>query len=163
MTTINDIALTYNDGSTGSTDDFRGTLLLVVNTASECGFTPQYEGLQKLQDTYGDRGFSVLGVPCNQFGGQEPGTDAQVADFCSTNFGVTFPLLAKTDVNGAGAHPLYEELRLAHDTDGESGDVKWNFEKFLVSPGGEVIGRFRSGVAPDAVELHDQITANLPE
>lgn len=162
MAKIQDTEITYNDGTTGSTTDFEGKALLVVNTASKCGFTPQYEGLQKLQDTYAERGFSVLGVPCNQFGSQEAGSDEEIAEFCSVNFGVNFPLLAKTEVNGSGAHPLFADLKQVADADGDAGEVKWNFEKFLVSPEGEVLKRFRSGVAPESAELTDQLEAVLP-
>lgn len=163
MTKIQDTAITYNDGTTGNITDYQGKALLVVNTASKCGFTQQYEGLQKLQENYTDRGFSVLGVPCNQFGNQEAGSDEEIASFCSTNFGVNFPLLAKAEVNGTGSHPLYNDLKQVPDAEGEAGDVKWNFEKFLISPEGEVLGRFRSGVEPESTELTGQIEATLPK
>lgn len=162
MAKIHDTDITYNDGTNGNTTDFEGKALLVVNTASQCGFTPQYEGLQKLQDTYAERGFSVLGVPCNQFGSQESGSDGEIAEFCSVNFGVNFPLLAKTEVNGPGAHPLFHDLKQVADADGDAGEVKWNFEKFLISPEGEVIKRFRSGVEPESAELTGQLEAVLP-
>lgn len=163
MTALNDIPLTLNDKSTTTLGDLAsGKLALIVNTASDCGYTPQYGGLQKLQDAYRDRGFTVIGVPCNQFGGQEPGTDEEVAAFCSTNFSVDFPLLSKTDVNGTDAHPLFRELTTAADVDGEAGDVKWNFEKFLVSPAGEVVARYRSQTTPEDPELVNLIEENLP-
>lgn len=132
--------------------EYRGSTVLVVNVASKCGFTPQYAGLEKLQQEYGARGFTVLGFPCNQFAGQEPGDAEQIQEFCSVNYGVTFPLFAKTKVNGNSAHPLYAELTKVRDAEGLAGKVKWNFEKFLISPTGEVT-RFRSKVKPDAPEL----------
>ncbi|GAB2474726.1 glutathione peroxidase [Jatrophihabitans fulvus] len=122
--------------------------VLVVNVASKCGLTPQYEGLQKLYDTYRDRGLSVVGVPCNQFMGQEPGTADEIQQFCSTNYSVTFPMLAKTDVNGDGRHPLYAQLTEAADDSGEAGDVQWNFEKFLLDRDGTVLHRFRPRTEP---------------
>ncbi|MGD9798925.1 MAG: glutathione peroxidase [Acidimicrobiia bacterium] len=137
------------EGQDASLKDHEGEALLIVNVASKCGLTPQYEALEKLHETYRDRGFSVIGVPCNQFMGQEPGTAEEIAEFCSTTYGVSFPLLEKTDVNGANQHPLFARLKQQADASGEAGDVKWNFEKFLVSPAGEVIGRFRPQVTPD--------------
>lgn len=160
MSELHNIEITYNDGTTGTFGDHQGTLVLVVNTASKCGLTPQYEGLQELQETYADRGFTVLGVPCNQFGTQEPGDDSEIAAFCSTNFAVNFPLLSKTEVNGESAHPLYQSLKQHTDSVGEAGEVQWNFEKFLVSTHGEVLGRFRSKTTP--AELSEQIEAHLP-
>jgi glutathione peroxidase len=136
--------------------------LLLVNVASKCGLTPQYEGLEKLQKTYGDKGFSVLGFPCNQFAGQEPGSAEEIAEFCSTNYGVSFPLFEKIDVNGEARHPLYEELTKAEDAEGNAGDITWNFEKFLVSPVGEVVARFRPRTDPEDAVVVDAITANLP-
>ena len=118
-----------------------------MNVASKCGLTPQYEGLQALHDQYADQGFEVLGFPCNQFMGQEPGTAEEIREFCDTTYSVTFPLFEKIDVNGAQRHPVYEVLTATRDAEGEAGDVKWNFEKFLVSPDGEVVGRFRPQVA----------------
>ena len=141
---------------------FAGKATLIVNVASRCGLTPQYAGLEELQERYKDRGFTVLGVPCNQFAGQEPGTPDEIATFCSTTYGVTFPLTEKVDVNGPERHPLYQELTRTEDADGEAGDVKWNFEKFLVSPQGEVVARFRPTVTPDAPELVAAIEAVLP-
>ena len=139
-----------------------GRAALVVNVASRCGLTPQYAGLVRLQRTYGDRGFTVVGVPCNQFMGQEPGTPEEIAEFCSTTYGVDFPLLEKTDVNGEGRHALYRELTAFPDADGEAGDVQWNFEKFLVAPDGSVVGRFRPRTEPDAPEVIAAIEAVLP-
>ncbi|MEV5833712.1 glutathione peroxidase [Nocardia sp. NPDC052112] len=123
--------------------------VLLVNVASKCGLTPQYTGLVELQKTYGDRGFSVVGVPCNQFMGQEPGTAEEIAEFCSTTYGVDFPLLAKTDVNGDDRHPLYQALVQTADAEGAAGDIQWNFEKFLIDREGAVVGRFRPRTTPD--------------
>ncbi|GAA3024226.1 glutathione peroxidase [Streptosporangium longisporum] len=122
--------------------------VLVVNVASKCGLTPQYAGLVELQRTYGERGLTVVGVPCNQFMGQEPGSAEEIQEFCVSTYGVDFPLLAKTEVNGEGRHPLYAGLTEVPDADGQAGDVQWNFEKFLVSADGEVVARFRPGVEP---------------
>jgi glutathione peroxidase len=122
--------------------------VLVVNVASRCGMTPQYGGLVKLQQEYGPRGFKVVGMPCNQFAGQEPGTAEEIQSFCSTTYGVDFPLLEKGEVNGPGRHPLYEHLVEAADPDGVAGDVQWNFEKFLVDRDGAVVARFRPGTTP---------------
>ncbi|MFI6292394.1 glutathione peroxidase [Nonomuraea sp. NPDC050790] len=127
--------------------------LLIVNVASRCGLTPQYSGLVKLQQEYGPRGFTVVGVPCNQFMGQEPGSAEEIQEFCSTTYGVDFPLLEKTDVNGADRHPLYTELTETADAEGASGDIQWNFEKFLVARDGTVAGRFRPGTEPGSPEL----------
>ncbi|GGQ27179.1 glutathione peroxidase [Streptomyces roseolilacinus] len=156
-----DIPLRTLSGEPTSLAEYRGRVVLVVNVASRCGLTPQYAGLEKLQQQYGERGLTVLGVPCNQFGGQEPGSAEEIRTFCSTTYGVSFPLLEKTDVNGAGRHPLYAELTRVADADGEAGDVQWNFEKFLVSPEGGVT-RFRPRTEPDAPELVDAIEAALP-
>jgi len=140
----------------------KGKTLLLVNVASKCGLTPQYEGLERLQKEYGDKGFSVLGFPCNQFMGQEPGSAEEIQTFCSTTYGVTFPLFEKIDVNGANRHPIYDSLTSVADGEGQAGDIQWNFEKFLVSPSGEVVGRFRPTTQPDAPELVTAIEANLP-
>jgi len=130
-------------------DTFADQAVLVVNVASRCGLTPQYEGLERLQRSYADRGFTVLGVPCNQFGGQEPGTAEEIQAFCSTTYDTTFPLTEKLDVNGPDRHPLYARLTAVEDADGAAGDVQWNFEKFVVSRGGEIIARFRPQVEPE--------------
>ena len=149
-------------GGDADLHDHEGDVALIVNVASKCGLTPQYEGLEQLQKTYGDRGFTVLGFPCNQFLGQEPGTSEEIATFCSTTYGVTFPMFEKIEVNGDDRHPLYAELTEVADADGEAGDIQWNFEKFLVTPGaGEVI-RFRPGVEPLSDEITAAIEANLP-
>lgn len=149
-------------GETISLEDFRGTALLVVNVASRCGLTPQYAGLEALHEEYAPRGFSVVGFPCNQFKGQEPGTAEEIQEFCSTTYGVTFPLMAKTDVNGDDRHPVYEELTRYPAGDDRGDDVLWNFEKFLVSPEGEVVGRFRPQVLPEDPALRAAIERVLP-
>lgn len=136
--------------------------VLVVNVASRCGLTPQYEGLERLQQRYGDAGFTVLGVPCNQFAGQEPGTPEDIQQFCSATYGATFPLTEKLDVNGQRSHPLYRWLTAASDGDGEAGEVQWNFEKFLVSPAGEVVARFRPQVEPEDARVTAAIESVLP-
>ena len=149
MSKLSDFDARAIDGKDRSLGDYAGQVALVVNVASKCGLTPHYEGLQKLHASHAARGFSVLGFPCNQFAGQEPGTEAQVQEFCSINYGVTFPLFAKIDVNGAGRHPLYAWLT-AQDTAPEgAGDVKWNFGKFLVGRDGAVLARFAPPTAPD--------------
>ena len=150
------------EGEPADLSQYKGKALLMVNVASKCGLTPQYEGLEKLHETYGSRGFEVLGFPCNQFMGQEPGTAEEIETFCSTNYGVTFPLLAKTDVNGDDRHPLYAELTKTPDDGGEAGDIQWNFEKFLLTPGGTVVNRFRPRTVPDAPEVIAAIEAVLP-
>jgi glutathione peroxidase len=150
------------DGSDADLHDYEDKTVLMVNVASKCGLTPQYTGLEKLQETYGDRGFTVLGFPCNQFLGQEPGTAEEIQEFCSTTYGVTFPLMEKIEVNGDDRHPLYAELTETEDAEGEAGDIQWNFEKFLVTPGAGQIIRFRPGVEPEAPEVVEAIEANLP-
>jgi glutathione peroxidase len=154
--------LTLLDGSDTTLDAYAGQVLLIVNVASQCGFTRQYAGLEALYERYHERGLTVIGVPSNQFGAQEPGTAEEIAVFCQENFGVTFPLLAKTDVNGPDRHPLFARLTEVADATGKAGDVTWNFEKFLVSPQGEVVGRFRSKVEPDDPELVAAVEAVLP-
>lgn len=157
-----DIPLRTLTGEPTSLADYRGKAVLVVNVASKCGLTPQYTGLERLQKQYGDRGFTVLGVPSNQFGGQEPGSAEEIQTFCSATYGVSFPLLEKTDVNGETRHPLYTELTAAADAEGEAGDVQWNFEKFLLSPQGEVVARIRPRTEPEAPEVVAAIEAQLP-
>ncbi len=152
MTDLYDIPLTRIGGSSTSLAEFRGNVLLIVNTASECGFTPQYSGLESLYKKYRDQGLVVLGFPCNQFGGQEPGSDAQIAEFCEKRFEVSFPMFAKVDVNGPQAHPLFVELkRKVPGLLGTEG-IKWNFTKFLVDRKGKVISRFGSVTPPDKLE-----------
>jgi glutathione peroxidase len=150
------------DGRPIDLAELKGRATLVVNVASKCGLTPQYEALQRLQDRYRDRGFTVLGVPCNQFGEQEPGSEKEIAEFCSTTYAVSFPLTGKTDVNGRRRHPLYEELARHPDAEGRAGDVEWNFEKFLVSPDGAVVGRYRPMAEPESDEVVAAIEAVLP-
>ncbi|MBD0736421.1 glutathione peroxidase [Streptomyces sp. CBMA29] len=157
-----DIPLNTIDGDPTTLGAHAGKAVLVVNVASKCGLTPQYEGLERLQKRYADRGFTVLGVPCNQFGGQEPGSAEEIQTFCSTTYGVSFPLLAKADVNGANRHPLYARLTDVADAAGEAGDITWNFEKFLVSASGEIVGRFRPRTEPEAAEVVGAIEAQLP-
>jgi glutathione peroxidase len=150
------------EGEPADLSQFDGTVALVVNVASRCGFTPQYEGLQRLHDEYAERGFTVLGFPCNQFLEQEPGTAEEIREFCSMTYGVTFPLFEKIDVNGDDRHPIYAELTQFPDAAGTAGDVQWNFEKFLVSGTGDVVARFRTGVEPEAPEVVEAIEAHLP-
>jgi glutathione peroxidase len=138
-----------------------GKVALVVNVASRCGLTPQYEKLEQLQREHADDRFTVLGFPCNQFGEQEPGTSEDIATFCSATYGVTFPMSAKVEVNGDGRDPIYDLLTQTPDSDGAAGDIQWNFEKFLVGVDGEVLARFRPLVEPDAPEIVDRITAAL--
>ena len=157
---LTNIPLTRIDGTTETTNDYSGKVLMIVNVASRCGFTPQYEQLEALQEQYGDRGFTVLGFPTNQFM-QELKDNDDIANYCSLTWGVTFPMFEKTKVNGKNAHPLFAALHDAQDADGKSGKVKWNFEKFLVLPNGEV-HRYRSTVKPDAPEIVALIEANLP-
>ncbi|GAA2431425.1 glutathione peroxidase [Streptomyces macrosporus] len=159
---LHDIPLRTLSGEPTSLGAYRGKVLLIVNVASKCGLTPQYEGLERLHKRYADRGFTVLGVPCNQFMGQEPGTPEEIETFCSTTYGVTFPLLEKTEVNGDGRHPLYAELTRLADADGQAGDVQWNFEKFLVAPDGAPVARFRPRTEPEAEEITAAIEAHLP-
>ena len=160
--TSDTLALTRLDGTDTSLDDYAGQAVLVVNVASKCGFTRQYAGLEALYERYRDRGFTILGFPCNQFGGQEPGSAEEIAEFCSLTYGVSFPMFDKVDVNGPDRHPLFARLTEAADVTGKAGDVTWNFEKFLVSPQGEVVGRFRTKVEPDDPELVAAIEAVLP-
>lgn len=163
MTTLRDIPLTLNDGTSTTLNELApGKLVLLVNTASKCGYTSQYGGLQALQEAYGERGFTVVGAPCNQFKGQEPGSDGDIAEFCSLNFGVNFPLLSKLEVNGDGTHPLYEQVKVAEDAEGQAGDVAWNFEKFLIDVDGDVVGRVRPVVEPQDAAVVERIEENLP-
>ncbi len=146
-------AATTIDGKAVRLEDYAGKVVLVVNVASRCGFTRQYRELQALHEKYGERGLVVLGFPCNQFGGQEPGTEADIKTFCETKFGVTFPLFAKVEVNGENAHPLFRRLTADDAPFADRGPVKWNFEKFLIGRDGAPIARFRSRTAPDAPEV----------
>ena len=158
---IYDIPVSTLAGEESSLGAFAGTTLLVVNVASKCGLTPQYTALEALQERLADRGFSVVGFPCNQFGGQEPGSAEEIAEFCSATYGVTFPMFEKIEVNGPGRHPIYTELTAVPDASGEAGDIQWNFEKFLVRPDGSVAARFRPMTTPDDPELLSAIEANL--
>jgi len=158
--TIYDIPLHTLDGEPSSLAPFAGKTVLVVNVASKCGLTPQYEGLEQLQKTYADRDFSVVGFPCNQFAGQEPGTAAEIQTFCSTTYGVTFPLFEKIDVNGENQSPIYATLNQTADAEGYSGDIRWNFEKFLIGPDGSV-QRFAPQVTPEDPILIGAIEADL--
>lgn len=160
--TFYDYAVTSLDGSEADLHEHEGQALLVVNVASKCGLTPQYAALEALQNTYSGRGFSVLGFPCNQFMGQEPGTAEEIAEFCSATYGVTFPMFSKIEVNGDGRDPLYADLTAHPDADGYAGDIRWNFEKFLISPVGEVVARFSPQTEPDAPEVVAAIEAQLP-
>jgi glutathione peroxidase len=158
--TLYDILVHTLSGEPSSLATFKGTTMLIVNVASKCGFTPQYEGLENLEKAYENRGFSVIGFPCNQFKGQEPGTAEEIQAFCSTTYGVTFPLFEKIDVNGEDQHPIYAELTATADAEGYRGDIRWNFEKFLVSPDGSV-QRFAPKVTPDDPTLVAAIESTL--
>ncbi|WP_344656558.1 glutathione peroxidase [Catenulispora subtropica] len=159
---LHDIPINTLDGKPGSLNDYAGKAVLLVNVASRCGLTPQYEGLERLHERYAERGFTVLGVPCNQFGGQEPGTSEEIQEFCSATYGVTFPLTEKIEVNGENRHPLYEELTKTTDAEGVNGDIQWNFEKFLISADGTVLKRFRPRTEPEAPEVVEAVEAALP-
>jgi glutathione peroxidase len=159
---IRDIEVTTIDGATTTLREYADKVVLVVNVASRCGLTPQYEQLEQLQRDYGDRGFTVLGFPCNQFLGQEPGSNEEIKEFCSTTYGVTFPLMDKIKVNGRDRHPLYAELTRVKADDGKAGRVQWNFEKFVIGPSGEV-SRFRPQTRPDAPEVVAAIEKGLEE
>ena len=156
-----DIPIHTLQGADTTLGDYAGKTVLVVNVASKCGLTPQYEGLERLQKKYEDRGFSVVGFPCNQFLGQEPGTAEEIEQFCSTTYGVTFPLMEKIDVNGDDRHPIYAELTEKEDAKGEAGDIPWNFEKFLLSPKGEIVARYRPQVEPEDPAIVGDIEAQL--
>ncbi|MEC3913867.1 glutathione peroxidase [Nocardia sp. CDC160] len=162
MTTLREIPLrTLTDKPTTLAELAGDKVVLLVNVASKCGLTPQYTGLVELQQTYGPQGFTVVGVPCNQFMGQEPGTAEEIAEFCSTTYGVDFPLLEKSDVNGEGRIPLYQALTTTADASGEAGDIQWNFEKFLIGRDGTVLGRFRPRTEPKDPAVVSAIEAAL--
>jgi glutathione peroxidase len=152
MATVYDYSAKAITGEEVKLAAFKGKVLLVVNVASRCGFTPQYEGLEKLHETFKDQGFAVLGFPSNQFGAQEPGTNEEIARFCTTTYGVTFPMFAKIDVNGANAHPLYKHLTSQKAGVLGTEAIKWNFTKFLVDRQGNVVGRYGSGTTPESLE-----------
>jgi glutathione peroxidase len=160
MTTIFK-SLNALDGTPLEESALQGRTVLVVNVASRCGLTPQYTGLERLQERYGERGFTVLGVPCNQFGEQEPGNAQEIQTFCSMTYGVSFPMTEKLDVNGPERHPLYRTLTATPDQEDEAGDVQWNFEKFLVSADGRAVARFRPTVEPESQELTAAIESEL--
>jgi glutathione peroxidase len=163
MSDLLDFPLTTLDGEPTTLGALtRGRPALVVNVASKCGLTPQYGALERLHGEYAARGFTVVGVPCNQFMGQEPGTSEEIAEFCSATYGVTFPMTEKVEVNGPDAHPLYQRLTSVPDVAGEAGDVQWNFEKFVLDGAGEVVGRFRPRTEPDAPEIRAAIESVLP-
>jgi glutathione peroxidase len=153
MPKLHDFTMKTIDGDERPLADFAGKACLVVNVASKCGLTPQYEGLQRLYDRFQSRGLEILGFPCNQFMQQEPGDDAEVKDFCTTRFGVTFPMFSKIEVNGDGAHPLYGWLTAADAQPEGAGDVKWNFGKFLIAKDGTLVARFDPGTGPEAAPL----------
>jgi glutathione peroxidase len=159
---IYDVPVRTLHGNPASLRDYEGKVLLVVNVASKCGLTPQYTALEKLHEQFRDRGLAVVGFPCNQFGGQEPGTAGEIAEFCSATYGVTFPMFEKIEVNGPGRHAIYTSLTSAPDADGEAGDIQWNFEKFLLRPDGTVAARFRPRTEPDSPEVLAAIESVLP-
>ncbi|WP_406415441.1 glutathione peroxidase [Streptomyces sp. NBC_01614] len=148
-----DVDIDTLQGGTADLAQYAGKAVLIVNVASKCGLTPQYSGLEKLQAQYAERGFTVLGVPCNQFLGQEPGSAEEIAEFCSATYGVTFPMTEKVEVNGEGRHPLYERLVGFADAEGHTGDIRWNFEKFLIGRDGKVVARFSPQTEPEAAEV----------
>lgn len=160
-TDLRDIPFTTADGGTATLGDYGDNVLLLVNVASRCGLAPQYEKLEELQRTYGDRGLTVLGFPCNQFMGQEPGSMEDILEYCSTTWGVTFPILEKVRVNGSHAAPLYKALKSAKDQEGKRGPILWNFEKFVLTPDGDV-HRFRPTVTPDDPAIVSVIEEALP-
>lgn len=158
---VYDIALPRIDGRPAKLSEYAGQVVLAVNVASKCGFTPQYAGLEALYEKYSPRGFTILGFPCNQFFRQEPGSAEQIQEFCSLNYGVTFPLFSKLDVKGATQHPLYSILTTISDDAGKAGNVSWNFEKFLIGRDGRPMRRFRSKVAPEDPKLVGAIESLL--
>ncbi|MFJ4810261.1 glutathione peroxidase [Streptomyces longwoodensis] len=156
-----DVRIGALKGGDAELSQYDGKVVLVVNVASKCGLTPQYTALERIHEQYADRGFTVLGVPCNQFLGQEPGSAEEIAEFCSATYGVTFPLTEKVDVNGEDRHPLYARLVNVADAEGHTGDIRWNFEKFLVGRDGRVVARFSPQTEPDAPEVLAAIEAQL--
>ncbi len=152
MASIYDFSAKTLDGKEKSLAAFRGEVLLIVNTASKCGFTPQYEGLEALYQKYHGKGFDILGFPCNQFGGQEPGDETEIGQFCALNYGVSFPMFAKIEVNGDGAHPLYQFLKRAQKGFAGTQAIKWNFTKFLIDRQGTVVARFAPLVKPAEID-----------
>jgi glutathione peroxidase len=150
---VYDIDINALQGGSADLGQYKGKAVLIVNVASKCGLTPQYAGLERLHEQYADKGFTVLGVPCNQFMGQEPGTSEEIAEFCSATYGVTFPMTEKVEVNGDGRHALYERLVPTEDAEGHSGDIRWNFEKFLLGRDGTILARFSPQTEPDSAEV----------
>ncbi|WP_189950155.1 glutathione peroxidase [Streptomyces alanosinicus] len=161
MTNVLTVDIDALAGGPANLAQYAGQPVLIVNVASKCGLTPQYTGLEKLQERYAAKGFTVLGVPCNQFLGQEPGSAEEIAEFCSATYGVTFPLTEKVEVNGDGRHPLYERLVGFADAEGHSGDIRWNFEKFLIGRDGTVVARFSPQTEPESAEVVAAIEAQL--
>ncbi|HXC50877.1 MAG TPA: glutathione peroxidase [Candidatus Limnocylindrales bacterium] len=161
MSTLYDFRIRSIDGKTRSLDELRGKTVLIVNVASQCGLTPQYAGLEDLQKKYADKGFTVLGFPCNQFAGQEPGDEGEIQKFCSTTYGVTFPLSSKVDVNGDSRDPIYGWLAEQPTAPDGPGDIKWNFAKFLIGPDGNVVARFSPMVTPDDPALVAAIESSI--
>ena len=159
---ILDAPLAHLDGTPGTLRDLTGGRpALLVNVASKCGLTPQYTGLEQLQEKYAHHGFTVVGLPCNQFGGQEPGSSEEIAEFCSATYGVTFPMSEKVEVNGEGRHPIFAQLVETPNEKGETGDVQWNFEKFLIAADGSVVARFNPGIEPGDTQIAEQIESLL--
>ncbi|WP_316742043.1 glutathione peroxidase [Streptomyces sp. MK7] len=156
-----DVEIGALQGGSANLPQYAGQAVLIVNVASRCGLTPQYAGLERLHEKYAARGFTVLGVPCNQFMGQEPGSAEEIAEFCSATYGVTFPMTEKVEVNGDGRHPLYDRLTGFADADGHSGDIRWNFEKFLLGRDGQVVARFSPQTDPEATEIVTAVEAQL--
>ncbi|MFG2264865.1 glutathione peroxidase [Streptomyces sp. NPDC048720] len=156
-----DVEIGALQGGSANLPGYAGQTVLIVNVASKCGLTPQYTGLERLQERYAEQGFTVLGVPCNQFLGQEPGSAEEIAEFCSATYGVTFPLTEKVEVNGEGRHALYERLVGFEDGEGHSGDIRWNFEKFLIGRDGQVAARFSPQTEPEAAEVVAAIEGQL--
>jgi len=159
MDNINNITVLDMEGNQVNLSDYNGKILLIVNVASECGYTPQYTGLQEIYEEYNSQGFEILAFPCNDFGGQEPGTNEQIKNFCSTNYGVTFKLFDKIKIPGENKSPLYE--RLTNNSVTEKGDVKWNFEKFLISKEGKIVARYRTKVEPTSDEIISAIEREM--
>jgi glutathione peroxidase len=159
---LHDIPLTTLDGQDTTLGAYAGRALLLVNVASRCGLTVQYAGLERVQQEYAERGLTVVGFPCNQFAGQEPGTAAEIQEFCSATYGVSFPMMEKVEVNGPGQHPVFTELTQVADATGQAGDVGWNFEKWVVNTSGEPVARFRSRVEPESAELVTAVERALP-
>lgn len=159
---LHDVEINALQGGSADLGQYRGTTVLLVNVASKCGLTPQYAALERLHAQYAPRGFTVLGVPCNQFMGQEPGSSQEIAEFCSATYGVTFPMTEKIEVNGDARHPLYTELVDVPDAEGHTGDIRWNFEKFLIAPDGTPVARFAPQTEPDAPAVLAAIEEHLP-